>query len=921
MLAARLLRTRGLNSPSASYVARGISSTLKNRFRLTTAIQRSFHASSQQLNASDRNHDPEEAKKFKKMFEEFRKQETDPEAKQELDKLIKLLEDKQTTEKQDTNSTDQEKVVNDLLNQYKSGTYDSTIAPKFVKDMAINLRNRLKDDTLRAKADKLLYEMAEAEKQTSKLIREKNAEHDQKLEKSKNADIDDEHMKKQETRKDEEEQLRQELEKKIKEQDEEIMRNLEKLKNAEHVSDKKQDDKKQKTVSKSPIKIGFEFESNNNGSKDNNKQGPSKNDPNVFQFRITMFDVLVTVGLIYFFSSSSSDGYSKEISYQEFRRDLLGKGFVKSISVVNKSTAKVILNENGKQQLNNQSYHFNIGSVESFEHNLHKDEKELTIADDAMIPVSYVQEVNIMRSLWQFLPTLLMIGGLVWMTRRSSGGGSGIGGGMFGVGKSKAKKFNLETDVKVNFKDVAGCDEAKEEIMEFVKFLKNPKKYEKLGAKIPRGAILSGPPGTGKTLLAKATAGEAGVPFYSVSGSEFIEMFVGVGASRVRDLFKTARNNAPAIIFVDEIDAIGKARSKNNMSGANDERETTLNQLLVEMDGFETSDHVVVLAGTNRSDVLDPALLRPGRFDRHITIDNPELEGRKDIFKVHLARLKLHDQIDDINGKLAALTPGFSGADIANVCNEAALIAARFNSEDIQMKHFEQAIERVIGGIEKKSKLLSPEEKKIVAYHEAGHAICGWYLQYADPLLKVSIIPRGQGALGYAQYLPPDIYLMTVQQLSDRMTMSLGGRVSEELHFSSVTSGASDDFKKVTRMANAMVTSLGMSEKLGYINYERKSDDDLTKPFSEYTGELIDSEVRRIINESYSRCKNLLTEKSHELELVAQELLRKEVITREDMIRLLGKRPFPEQNDAFDKYLDEQDAKKTDKQPTTDHSN
>ena len=417
-------------------------------------------------------------------------------------------------------------------------------------------------------------------------------------------------------------------------------------------------------------------------------------------------------------------------------------------------------------------------------------------------------------------------------------------------------------------------------------------------------------PGTGKTLLAKATAGEAGVPFYSVSGSEFVEMFVGVGASRVRDLFKTARENAPAIIFVDEIDAIGKARQKGNFSGANDERENTLNQLLVEMDGFTPADHIVVLAGTNRPDILDQALMRPGRFDRHINIDKPELEGRKEIFQVHLAKIKLAGEMYDLKNRLATLTPGFSGADIANVCNEAALIAARNDCTAVKLEHFEQAIERVIGGVERKSKLLSPEEKKVVAYHEAGHAVCGWYLEFADPLLKVSIIPRGQGALGYAQYLPGDIYLLSEQQLKDRMTMALGGRVSEELHFPSVTSGASDDFKKVTRMAIAMVTELGMSDKIGWINYQKKSESDLTKPFSEETATIVDSEVYRIIQECHDRCVQLLKDKAEDVEKIAHLLLEKEVLTREDMIRLLGKRPFPERNDAFDKYLNESETQR-----------
>lgn len=639
-----------------------------------------------------------------------------------------------------------------------------------------------------------------------------------------------------------------------------------------------------------------------NENQNKNNQNTPPNMPPFPQF--TARDLIVGAVSWYLISLLLFSDGSVETSYQEFSRDMLIPGYVRSLTVENRSLVRVTLKESGVQKFGPGPHVFHIGSVEAFEHSLARDQRAAGVSDLEMVPVSYVQNASARSALWQLLPTALMVGGIIWLTRRSGPGS----GGMFGMGKSRAKKFNLETDVQIKFKDVAGCDEAKQEIMEFVNFLRDPEKYKRLGAKIPRGAVLLGPPGTGKTLLAKATAGEAGVPFYLVSGSEFIEMFVGVGASRVRDLFKTARANAPAIIFVDEIDAIGKLRSKNNVSGANDERETTLNQLLVEMDGFETSDQVVVLAGTNRPDVLDKALLRPGRFDRHIYIDNPELEGRKAIFKVHLAKLKLDNSksVESIMGKLAALTPGFSGADIANVCNEAALIAARKGDDSVKMSHFEQAIERVIGGLEKKSKVLSPEEKKTVAYHEAGHAICGWFLKYADPLLKVSIIPRGLGTLGYAQYLPADLYLMTVEQLQDKMAMTLGGRVSEELHFDSVTSGGHDDFKKVTRMASAMVMSLGMSPKLGYINYERKSENDLTKPFLEYTGEIIDSEVRRIVAEAHERCKALLQEKSHELELVAQELLQKEVITREGMIRILGERPFAEMGDAFDKYLKEE---------------
>ncbi|AAS50730.2 ABL041Wp [Eremothecium gossypii ATCC 10895] len=637
------------------------------------------------------------------------------------------------------------------------------------------------------------------------------------------------------------------------------------------------------------------------------------NDPKVMTININLFKVGLVLTLIAFIMSKLGPGSGeRELTWQEFRKELLCKGYVAKLIASRSNVVKVVLNENGMHQLQNRdtSYYFTIGSVENFERKLREAQDELGIAEDFRIPVIYISEKRWMQLAVQLLPTAMMIGGLYWLNKRFMSSASGGPGGIFNAGKSKARRYNKDTDVKVKFKDVAGCDEAKEEIMEFVSFLKEPSRYERMGAQIPRGAILSGPPGTGKTLLAKATAGEAGVPFFSVSGSEFVEMFVGIGASRVRDLFKTARENAPAIIFIDEIDAIGKSRQKGNFSGANDERENTLNQLLVEMDGFTPSDHIVVLAGTNRQDVLDRALMRPGRFDRHIHIDKPELSGRQEIFKVHLSKIKLAGDIADLKDRLAALTPGFSGADIANVCNEAALIAARYDSSSVKLEHFEQAIERVIGGVERKSKLLSPQEKKIVAYHEAGHAICGWFLEFADPLLKVSIIPRGQGTLGYAQYLPNDVHLLSEQQLLDRMTMTLGGRVSEELHFSSVTGGAYDDFKRVTSTATAMVTELGMSKELGLVNYTPKSEHDLTKPFSEETAAIVDSEVYNLIQYCHDRCEKLLREKSEELEKVAQLLMKQEVLTREDMIRLLGKRPFPERNDAFDKYLNESETRR-----------
>ena len=623
---------------------------------------------------------------------------------------------------------------------------------------------------------------------------------------------------------------------------------------------------------------------------------------------------------------------SKDITFQEFKTTFFDKGLVEKLTVINRQRVRVDLHRESTGRLYPESpaqhgnfrYYFSIGSVEAFEKQIEDAQNSLGIPGPERIPVSYVNRTGWMSIIMPLAPTVLFVLGLYWISRRAGGGGAGGSSGIFGIGKSKAKKFNHETDIQIRFKDVAGMDEAKQEIMEFVSFLKTPEQFQRLGAKIPRGALLSGPPGTGKTLLAKATAGESQVPFYSISGSEFIEIFVGVGASRVRDLFQNARKNTPCIIFIDEIDAVGKSRGKSGFSGGNDEREATLNQILTEMDGFNTSEQVVVLAGTNRPDVLDQALLRPGRFDRHIAIDRPTTEGRKQIFLVHLQKIVTSEDMDHLTGRLAALTPGFSGADIANCVNEAALIgksfpffpfigdfgltlpslAARTSADKVTMSHFEQAIERVIGGLEKKSLVLKPEEKRTVAYHEAGHAICGWFFKYADPLLKVSIIPRGQGALGYAQYLPQgDAYLMNVNQLMDRMAMTLAGRVSEELHFDSVTSGASDDFNKVTRMATAMVTKWGMSSKIGYLFYEDDQQQQLHKPFSEATAQNIDSEVRRIVDLAYKQCRDLLTEKKKEVGLVAEELLSKEVIGREDMVRLLGKRPF-EEDKEFSKYFD-----------------
>ncbi len=512
----------------------------------------------------------------------------------------------------------------------------------------------------------------------------------------------------------------------------------------------------------------------------------------------------------------------------------------------------------------------------------------------AQIPDSPDDEGELFGQIISTLLPILLIGFLFVMMMRKVGGPGGGGGpgGIFNIGKSKATLFEKGTRVNINFHDVAGLDEAKVEVMEIVDFLKNPKKYTALGGKIPKGALLVGPPGTGKTLLAKAVAGEAQVPFFSLSGSDFVEMFVGVGASRVRDLFKQAREKAPCIIFIDEIDAIGRARGKNVMM-SNDERENTLNQLLVEMDGFGTDLGIIILAATNRPDVLDNALLRPGRFDRQISIDRPDLVGREAIFKVHLLPIKISQKLDV--HKLAEQTPGFAGADIANVCNEAALIAARKNKEAVDMSDFQDAIDRVIGGLEKKNKIISPEEKEIIAYHEAGHAICGWYLEHAYPLLKVTIVPRGTAALGYAQYTPKEQYLYNTDQLIDQICMTLGGRASEEIFFGKISTGASNDLQQITKIAYSMVTMYGMNDKVGNISfYDPAQENYFTKPYSEETGKMIDHEVRLLIDDAYVKTKKLLIEKRGDVEKLAKELLVKEVLFKSDVEALIGKRPYEE---------------------------
>lgn len=516
---------------------------------------------------------------------------------------------------------------------------------------------------------------------------------------------------------------------------------------------------------------------------------------------------------------------------------------------------------------------------------------------------------------WGFL-FLLLFG--FWMLMRRMTGGGGPGGQIFNIGKSKAALFDAENKVKITFEDVAGLDEAKEEIREIVEFLKNPSKFTKLGGKIPKGALLVGPPGTGKTLLAKAVAGEAGVPFFSLSGSDFVEMFVGVGAARVRDLFKQAKEKAPCIVFIDEIDAIGRSRGRGQLPGANDERENTLNSLLVEMDGFATDSGVIILAATNRPDVLDSALMRPGRFDRQISIDKPDIVGREAIFKVHLKPIKLDPNVDI--KKLSAQTPGFAGAEIANVCNEAALIAARRDKKAVDMQDFQDAIDRVIGGLEKKTKIISPEEKRIVAYHEAGHAVAGWFLEHADPLVKVSIVPRGVAALGYAQYLPKEQFLYQTEQLMDEMCMAFGGRAAEDLVFGKISTGALSDLERITKMAYSMVTVYGMNAEIGNISFydSKASDYNFQKPYSEATAEKIDREVKRIIDECYERTKGLLSKHRQHLEVIANELLQKEILFQSDLERLIGKRPF-EKPTTYQQFTNGSAGKKAEEKPAEEN--
>ena len=566
---------------------------------------------------------------------------------------------------------------------------------------------------------------------------------------------------------------------------------------------------------------------------------------------------------------------------------------------LNKSDHQGIVSKNilGQENIQGPHYQFEVGSLELFEEKLEK-------ARIKGIPfrLEFITVENKwMDTIIGFLPIIIIIGVWIFLMRRMSGGGAGgPGGQIFSIGKSKAKLFDKNTDVKVTFKDVAGLEGAKEEIQEIVDFLKNPQKYTILGGKIPKGALLVGLPGTGKTLLAKAVAGEAKVPFFSLSGSDFVEMFVGVGASRVRDLFKQAKDKSPSIIFIDEIDAIGRARGKSNMTGSNDERENTLNQLLTEMDGFGTNTNVIVIAATNRADVLDKALMRAGRFDRQIYVDLPDLNERKEIFKVHLKPIKTIKTLDiDF---LSKQTPGFSGADIANVCNESALIAARKNKKSVGKQDFLDAVDRIVGGLEKKNKIITPEEKETIAYHEAGHAIISWLLEHAAPLVKVTIVPRGQ-SLGAAWYLPEERQIVRTDQMLDEMCAALGGRAAEKVIFNKISTGALSDLEKVTRQAKAMVSVYGLNDTLGNITYydsSGQSDYTFSKPYSEETAQVIDKEISKIIEKQYNRAIGLLKNSKDKLKQLAERLLEKEVIFKDDLENILGKRPFKTNNEKIE---------------------
>ena len=567
--------------------------------------------------------------------------------------------------------------------------------------------------------------------------------------------------------------------------------------------------------------------------------------------------------------------------------------FLKKTALTDKAHNKVKNDVLGKLNTKGPHYFFEIGDLKTFQENLQKASNEGKLSEYEKEPESIWGELISM-----LLPILILVGLWIFMMRRMSGGSGGGGGQIFSIGKSKAKLFDEKNDTRVTFENVAGLEGAKEEIQEIVEFLKNPEKYTSIGGKIPKGALLVGPPGTGKTLLAKAVAGEAKVPFFSLSGSDFVEMFVGVGASRVRDLFKQAKEKSPSIIFIDEIDAVGRARGKNNMTGANDERENTLNQLLTEMDGFGTNSNVIVLAATNRADVLDKALLRAGRFDRQIYVDLPDIRERKEIFEVHLKPLKKSEELD--TEFLAKQTPGFSGADIANVCNEAALIAARKDKKAVDKQDFLDAVDRIVGGLEKKNKIVTPEEKRAIAIHEAGHATVSWMLEHAAPLVKVTIVPRGQ-SLGAAWYLPEERLIVRPEQMLDEMCATMGGRAAEKVIFNKISTGALSDLEKVTRQARAMVTIYGLNDKLGNITYydsTGQSDYNFSKPYSEETAKVIDTEISKLIEEQYDRAIHLLETNKEKLVQLADILIEKEVIFKDDLENIFGKRPFEKETVA-----------------------
>ena len=623
-----------------------------------------------------------------------------------------------------------------------------------------------------------------------------------------------------------------------------------------------------------------------------------------------IYGVVITILLVMsMFGGDSSWQSISKTNISDFER-FLNDGDVEEIIVVNQKLAKVTLSSYGLEKSTHKKvksknilgqentggphYEFEVGNLELFQRKLEEAESN---------GIQFRYEFMTVENRWMdvilgFLPIIVIIGIWIFLMRRMSGGGAGgPGGQIFNIGKSKAKLFDQNTEVKTTFKDVAGLEGAKEEIQEIVDFLKNPKKYTVLGGKIPKGALLVGSPGTGKTLLAKAVAGEAKVPFFSLSGSDFVEMFVGVGASRVRDLFKQAKDKSPSIIFIDEIDAIGRARGKNNFTGSNDERENTLNQLLTEMDGFGTNTNVIVLAATNRADVLDKALMRAGRFDRQIYVDLPDLNERREIFKVHLKPLKYIKTLDiDF---LAKQTPGFSGADIANVCNESALIAARKDKKSVGKQDFLDAVDRIVGGLEKKNKIVTPEEKKTIAFHEAGHAIVSWLLEHAAPLVKVTIVPRGQ-SLGAAWYLPEERMIVRTEQMLDEMCAALGGRAAEKIMFDKISTGALSDLEKVTRQARAMVSVYGLNDTLGNITYHDSTgqmENSFTKPYSEKTAQVIDKEISDIIEMQYKRACDLLKKNKKKLIQLAERLLEKEVIFKDDLFNILGERPFNVKSD------------------------